>query len=110
MRSTSPLLAASLAVCLTLPGIRARAASVTIDQSGQVFSRKSIDIPRGTILTFTNHDDVTHDVSIFDSDDNAVDLGLEKPAANLTHEFDRAGRFKVRCSIHPGMRMIVNVK
>nr|WP_321984547.1 plastocyanin/azurin family copper-binding protein [uncultured Lichenicoccus sp.] len=110
MRSTPLLLAANLAVCLALAAPDAHAASATIDQSGQVFSQKSIEIAPGETLTFANHDDVTHNISVFNEDDDATDLGLQKPGVSLVHVFDKAGRFKVRCSIHPGMKMVVNVK
>jgi plastocyanin len=91
-------------------GLAARAASVTIDQSGQVFSEKAAALKPGDAITFANRDDVTHNINVINDDDEATDLGLQKPGQSLTYKFDKAGRFKVRCSIHPSMKMTVNVK
>jgi plastocyanin len=86
------------------------ATETTIDQSGQQFSQKSLDIAAGDTVTFANHDDVTHNINVVNEDDDANDLGLQKPGEKLTYKFDKAGKFKVRCSIHPSMKMTVNVK
>jgi plastocyanin len=91
-------------------GAAARAASLAIDQSGQQFSQKSADVAVGESITFSNKDDVTHNINVINADDDATDLGLQKPGENLVYKFDAAGRFKVRCSIHPSMKMVVNVK
>jgi plastocyanin len=87
-----------------------QAASLTIEQSGQQFSQKSASVARGDTIVFANHDDVTHNINVIDEDDDASDLGLQKPGESLIYKFDKAGRFKVRCSIHPSMKMAVNVK
>lgn len=100
---------AFLAASLTL-GVAVRAASVNIEQSGQQFSEKTVSVKPGDALVFVNHDDVTHNINVINDDDDASDLGLQKPGETLTYKFDKAGRFKVRCSIHPGMKMAVNVK
>jgi plastocyanin len=107
MRIGSLLAAVAALVAL---GSAVRAASMTIEQSGQTFSEKSVTLKTGDALVFTNHDDVTHNVNVIDDDDDATDLGLQKPGQNLTYKFDKAGRFKVRCSIHPSMKMSVNVQ
>ncbi len=88
----------------------ANAGNTTIDQSGQQFSEKTISLKPGDTLIFSNRDDVTHNVNIIDDDEEPTDLGLQKPGQNLIHKFDKNGRFKARCSIHPGMKMTINVK
>jgi plastocyanin len=95
---------------LTVIGVTVRAASTTVDQTGQKFSEKSVTLSVGESVTFANHDDVTHNVTVINDDDESTDLGLQPPGQSLTYKFDKAGRFKVRCSIHPGMKMIVDVK
>ena len=87
-----------------------RAATTAIEQSGQQFSQKSAVLSTGDSIVFANHDDVTNNINVINDDDDAVDLGLQKPGESLTYKFDKAGRFKVRCSIHPSMKMTVNVK
>jgi plastocyanin len=89
--------------------VTVNATTTTIEQSGQQFSQKSITVSSGDSLTFANHDDVTHNINVINDDDDATDLGLQKPGENLTFKFDKAGRFKVRCSIHPSMKMVVTV-
>ena len=102
-------LAAAIAVLIALcAGVRA--ASLTIEQSGQLFSEKSVALKAGDSITFANHDDVTHNINVINADDDATDLGLQKPGENLTYKFDKTGRFKIRCSIHPSMKMVADVK
>jgi plastocyanin len=97
-------------MAFAVTGVAVHAGTQTIEQSGQQFSEKAVTIKPQDSLTFANHDDVTHNINVIDDDDNAVDLGLQKPGENLTHMFDKAGKFKVRCSIHPSMKMTVTVK
>ena len=99
-----------LATVLIASAAAVRATSVTVDQSGQQFSEKSIALKPGDSLIFANKDDVSHNITVVSDDDDATDLGLQKPGQNLTFKFDKLGRFKVRCSIHPSMKMTVNVK
>ena len=88
----------------------ARAAEVTIDQRGQMISKKDISVASGDAVTFANDDDVTHNISVFNDDAGDEDLGLQKPGQAVQYRFDKHGRFKIRCSIHPSMRMIVQVQ
>jgi plastocyanin len=39
-----------------------------------------------------------------------VDKGLQKPGETINQLFDKSGKFVVRCSIHPKMKMTVTVK
>jgi cytochrome c peroxidase len=100
-------LAAGVAVLAAAAGVRA--AGVTIDQAGQQFSERSLALKPGDRVTFANRDDVTHNISVVTEDDDEADLGLQKPGQALAYTFDKAGRFKVRCHIHPSMKMTVNV-
>ena len=107
MRIGSIVVAASALLVL---GVSVRAATTTVEQSGQQFSEKSLSLGVGDSITFANHDDVTHNINVSFGDDDPVDLGLQKPGESITYKFDKAGRFKIRCSIHPSMKMTVNVK
>ena len=40
----------------------------------------------------------------------SIDLGLQKPGATLTYRFDKPGAYRVRCNIHPSVKMAVTVK
>lgn len=90
-------------------GASARAAGSIIDQQGQQFSVKALTLAPGDVAVFANQDDVTHNITVT-GDDEAADLGLQKPGQNLSHRFGKPGRFKIRCSIHPSMRMTVVVR
>ena len=105
----APTIVFVAAACLVIAA-GVRAAGTTVDQSGQQFSEKSLSLSPGDIVTFANKDDVSHNITVVDDDDDTADLGLQKPGENLTYKFDKAGRFKVRCSIHPSMKMTVTVK
>lgn len=83
---------------------------LVVDQIGQVFDRTSLQIARGDRIVFNNHDDVTHNISVFTEDGDPTDLGLQKPGVSLKYKFDKSGLFTVRCSIHPSMKMSVAVK
>jgi plastocyanin len=85
------------------------ATSSTIEQTGQHFSEKSVALNKGDAIVFANRDDVTHNITVLD-DADASDLGLQKPGRDLVYTFDRPGRFKIRCSIHPSMKMAVDVR
>ena len=68
-------------------------------------------LAKGDRIVFTNEDDVIHNVHIFGpGNDDSTDLGLQKPGATLTYKFDKAGAYRVRCNIHPSVKMAVTVK
>ena len=99
---------AGVAITATLT-FAATAATITITQSGQHFNVSKLAVQAGDVIVFSNQDDVTHNIKVIDDDDEPVDLGLQTPGQVLTYKFDKAGRFRVRCSIHPSMRLSVNV-
>jgi cytochrome c peroxidase len=87
------------------------ATTITVGQHGLVFTRNSASLAKGDRIIFTNEDDVIHNIHIFGpGDDETVDLGLQKPGATLTYRFDKAGVYRVRCNIHPSVKMAVTVK
>jgi plastocyanin len=87
------------------------ATTMTVDQRGLAISQKSASIARGDRIVFTNSDDVIHNIHIFGpGDDDARDLGLQKPGIELSYKFDKAGAYRVRCNIHPSIKMAVTVK
>ena len=85
------------------------AAQTDIDQVGQRFSQPSLRLQRGDKARFLNRDDVTHNISVIDGSDNAADQGLQRPGQVIEAVFDKSGRYVVRCSIHPRMRMTIQV-
>jgi plastocyanin len=104
-------LAVAIAILLGLVVAVPAAATLTIVQKGLALDRASASLAKGDRIVFTNDDDVIHNIHILGpgSEDN-VDLGLQKPGKMLTYKFDAAGTYRVRCNIHPSVKMSVTVK
>ncbi len=90
----------------------AYAATTAIVQAGQAFSETEISVKRGDHVTFRNQDDVNHNIMVQsgDDDDNARDMGVQPPGGDVDVLFDASGKFKVRCHIHPSMKLNVDVQ
>jgi plastocyanin len=88
----------------------AAAATLTIVQKGLVLDRESASIAKGDRINFTNDDDVIHNIHIFGPGGEDTDLGLQKPGKLLSYKFEQAGAYRVRCNIHPSIKMAVTVK
>ncbi len=103
-RSKAWLLTAFL--CLSSSG--AQAQDVVISQKDKMFSEKSVTIKAGQSITFVNNDSVTHNV-YSRSKINRFDSGAQSPESSITQVFAKPGKVKVRCAIHPRMKLTVNV-
>jgi len=102
--------AASIAFLLgAVVGVDA-AATLTVAQRGLVLSQTSATLAKGDSIIFTNEDDVIHNIHVFGPGDDEHDLGLQKPGATLSYKFDKPGAYKIRCNIHPSIKMAVTVK
>jgi plastocyanin len=88
------------------------AATTTIVQAGQAFSETDITVKTGDHVKFANQDDVNHNILVQegDDDDDAKDMGVQAPGASVDVAFDKAGKFKIRCHIHPSMKLNVAVQ
>ena len=95
---------------LVLAGATVLAADlVVVSQRDRHFSPDHLTIAVGTTVRVMNDDRVTHHIYI-DSPDIPFDSGEQPVGKNIDLHFDKAGRFLVRCAIHPTMRLEVNVK
>jgi plastocyanin len=104
-------LAAAIAFLMGIIVAVQAANTIMVGQRGMVLSRTSATLARGDRIIFTNEDDVIHNIHIFGpGDDDSVDLGLQKPGATLTYKFDKVGSYRVRCNIHPSVKMTVTVQ
>jgi plastocyanin len=88
----------------------ARAADTTVTQSHTSFDVDSATLKAGDSIIFSNKDDVTHNIQVVNSDGDADDKGLQKPGQDIKATFAKAGEYKVRCAIHPKMKMTVTVQ
>ncbi len=104
------LIIAVTGLCLTASVCAWAAAKVEIDQVGQKFDKTNLSLKAGDQIRFLNRDDTSHNINIIDAVDIAHDRGLQKPGETIDVLFDKAGRFTVRCAIHPRMKMSVVVE
>src|SRR4051812_31552493 len=104
-------LAAAVAFLMGIVVAAHAAATITIGQRGMVLTRTSASLAKGDRIIFTNEDDIIHNIHIFGpGNEDSKDLGLQKPGVPLTYKFDKAGAYRVRCNIHPSVKMTVTVK
>lgn len=81
---------------------------VEIRQAGKKFSERRVTVKVGESLACVNDDETTHNV-YSNSDGNQFDLGAQAPGTTAMHIFDHVGKAKVRCAIHPKMKIDVTV-
>ena len=83
--------------------------ATVVSQAGKRFSPAHVRLAAGQSLTILNDDTRTHNVRIFDPklDFNS---GAQEPRQSITISFPDAGTFEAFCSIHPSMRLSIDVK
>jgi plastocyanin len=100
---------------LIIPGLvfsvtaAAAAEEVVVTQQDKAFSAEQIRIKVGDQVVFVNDDTVTHNV-YSRSKGSKFDSGAQAPGWSITQQFDVAGDIKVRCAIHPRMKLTVSVE
>lgn len=87
----------------------ALAEEVEISQKGKTFSEKNLSLKVGDTISFVNDDDITHNV-YSRSKGHKFDIGAQRPGTTVAHEFTAPGKVKVRCAIHPRMKLTVTVE
>ncbi len=81
--------------------------SHVVSQADKAFSTKKLTVAAGDSVSFVNDDKVKHNIVIKKMD---VSSGIQKPGEKVDVLFDKNGKFKVRCGIHPKMKVTVLVK
>jgi cytochrome c peroxidase len=101
----------ALTLLIALPSTTSFAADKSIVQAGQAFSETELTVAAGTHLKFLNQDDVKHNILVQtgDDDDDAKDMGIQSPGQTIDVPMDKAGKYTIRCHIHPNMKMNVTV-
>lgn len=97
------------ALALSFAASNAFAEDVTVTQEDKAFSTKNITIKVGDSITFVNNDSVTHNV-YSRSKGNKFDSGAQTPNSSMSQVFSTPGKVKVRCAIHPRMKLTVHVE
>ena len=72
------------------------------------FSPARITVKKGTTVTWTNKDDVEHNVA-FDDGGGAEDAKLIGKNESVSFTFNKTGEFAYHCSPHPYMKATVVV-
>ena len=92
-----------------LTGTAMGATAHLISQKEREFQPREIAIKRGEALQFINDDgDLLHHTYL-KSDSFSFDSGDQKPGSKFEVAFTVAGKFAVRCAIHPKMKLLVLV-
>jgi cytochrome c peroxidase len=110
-RSSTALRIATIAAGVAFPLVCVGAATpdVDVDQKAQRFTKSSVTLTVGSIMHFHNSDDVIHNIMLVDSNDVPEDQGMQKPGEVISTKFERPDTYQVRCSIHPKMKMTIQV-
>ena len=75
---------------------------------GIKFNPASVTVSAGDTVTWTNEDNVGHDVT--GDGFKSGDPGALQHGDTFEHTFDKAGTFDYVCTVHPGMEGSVKVK
>jgi plastocyanin len=86
-------------------------ATATNEMSGFAFAKASLDVAKGTTVTWTNKDGTTHTVSSGTppTKDGKFD-GQVAPGGTFSVTFNDVGTFKYFCAIHNSMTGTITVK
>ncbi len=72
---------------------------------GNAFAPALISVKQGALVTWTNYDLRPHSVV-----GSGFNSGALSEAAVWSHQFTKRGRYEYRCSIHPGIKGVVEVR
>jgi len=78
-----------------------------VSMKGMKFSPASITIKPGEKVVWTNKDDYDHTVV---ADDGSFKSGNLSRGDSFEHKFEKKGKYKYACSIHPRMKGTVIVE
>lgn len=105
---TFKTLASAAAIMVLASGTMAQAAEVVVTQKAKKFDKKKVEISKGDSIKFVNADSIAHNVHSRGA--GKFDLGVQKPGSSSSQTFAAAGKYKIRCAIHPKMKLKVTVK
>jgi plastocyanin len=79
-----------------------------VEQKNKAFTIKTLKAKVGDTLTFKNTDPFNHNIFSL-SDVKSFDLGSYPQGQSRTITMDKPGTVEIECSIHPDMKMTVEV-
>ncbi|MEB0136888.1 plastocyanin/azurin family copper-binding protein [Actimicrobium sp. CCC2.4] len=95
-----------LPLLLVLP---AQAKDFTVTQKDKKFSQTKLEVKVGDVVNFKNEDPFAHNIFSL-SDIKTFDLGSYPQGQSKSVAFDKPGTVEIECSVHPDMKLIVEVK
>ncbi len=98
----------AMGLVLLMPNV-ALAEDHKIREKDKNFSVKKLTIKEGDSVTFINEDEGIHNVYAVKSQ-NDFDIGTQFSNQEDTVTFLKEGKVKVRCRVHPRMRMTITVQ
>lgn len=84
------------------------AATLSVEQRGRSFGVAELMVKVGDTVIFINNDSFGHNV-YSETKGAEFDIGLQEPGETLDVTFDEAVVAKIRCRIHPRMRLRITV-
>lgn len=81
----------------------------TVSQKDKAFSTKELSIKAGDEVKFTNEDSTAHHL-MYKIDGKKFSHKQKQGADPIVQKFDKAGKYKVRCAIHPKMKLKIKVE
>ena len=99
---------AVVVTALLIGAATARAETYTVIQAGKNFDTKQITIKAGDSIEFVNQDKYAHNVYT-STEGHEFDLKVQSPGSSNFVTFDEPGKIKVRCAIHPRMKLTLYV-
>lgn len=94
-------------------GTAASAAPGTVELVQFQFSPRTLEVTRGTSLTFVNRDAAAHTVTEGSDGAAAPDSRFDDrvdEGGTVVVSFDAAGTYQITCTFHPTMSMTVTVR
>jgi len=73
-----------------------------VDQKNKTFIPGVLNVKVGDTITFTNSDPLSHN-AYTDDVGNEFDIGMQKKGVRKSVKIKKAGKFEIRCAIHPHM-------
>jgi plastocyanin len=109
MRKSAMRLSAFFITTALLISTGAAAEDHAIVQKDKSFSQEEITVKAGDTITFDNQDAVTHNIYSKDAG-NEFEFAKQDPGQKQTVTLKTPGQVKVRCAIHPKMKLLITVQ
>jgi plastocyanin len=104
-----PVLPALIFAGLSLSRAVSAGEKHVVTQKGKSFSVPELHVKVGDTVAFKNDDDVSHNVFSV-SKSQPFNTKMQTPGSEAAVIFTAEGTVEVRCAIHPGMKLTVQVE